>query len=60
LHFIEVRTPEPYDRDKLEDQFNGFLDDNQQSEAKRKRKFYGWKFKVSANNKILNLQRSNF
>jgi hypothetical protein len=30
------------------------LDPNQQAEGNRTREFYGWKFRVSANNKILN------
>jgi hypothetical protein len=35
--------------------FKGFLDINQQSEGIRTRKILGWKFRVSSNNRILNL-----
>ena len=39
----------------LKEIFNKYLDDNQQSGGHRKRLFLGWYFRVSANNRIIDL-----
>ncbi len=53
MKHIRVNTKYYVNEPELEEKLNQYIDDNQQSEGDRTRYFLGWKFRVSANNRIL-------
>ena len=50
-----VKLNNSFVHEKFKELLYKYLEDNQQSEGNRTRSFYGWNFRVSANNKILNM-----
>jgi hypothetical protein len=53
---MRVNESSSVNETELKEIFNKYLDDNQQSGGHRKRLFLGWYFRVSANNRIIDLQ----
>jgi hypothetical protein len=59
MQHIVVYDYSENEKTEFEKLLNKYLDDNKQSEGKRTRYFLGWDFRVSSNNRILDVKNTD-